>query len=62
MSGNSFKKRRIRYVETREQMNKIIELATSNDLTILIEEDKDYEYAAARLPLRPILRPMKLRF
>ena len=52
MSGNSFKKRRIRYVETVEQMNKIIELATSNDLTILIEEDKDYEYAAARLPLR----------
>ena len=52
MSGNSFKKRRIRYVETREQMNKIIELATSNDLTILIEEDKDYEFTASRLPLR----------
>ena len=33
-------------------MNKIIELATSNDLTILIEEDKDYEFTASRLPLR----------
>ena len=52
MRGNSFKKRRIRYVETVEQMNKIIELATSNDLTILIEEDKDYEFTASRLPLR----------
>ena len=40
MSGNSFKKRRVRYVETREQMNKIIELATSNDLTILIGKIK----------------------
>ena len=52
MRGNSFKKRRIRYVETVEQINKIIELATSNDLTILIEEDKDYEFTASRLPLR----------
>ena len=47
-----FKKRRIRYVETKEQMNRIIDLATQNDLTIIVEEKKDYEYAADRFPLR----------
>ena len=52
MSGKGFKTKRKRYVETVEQMNKIIELATTKDLTVLIEDDKDYDYTFGKLPLR----------
>ena len=52
MSTKGFKTKRIRYVETVEQMNKIIDLATSNRLTYIIEDDKDYDFLAGYAPLR----------
>ena len=52
MSGKGFKTKRKRYVETVEQMNKIIDLATSNKLTYIIENDKDYDFSPDSPPLR----------
>ena len=52
MSAKGFKTKRKRYVETVEQMNKIIDLATSNKLTYIIEDDKDYDFLAGYAPLR----------